>query len=66
MIPKVQNMRFLRLDWVVNKSPSQVAKNSCDKFLKIRLSIFRDWKVHSRVSRETVWVNSWLELPLAN
>ena len=32
MILKAQNMRFSRLDWVVNKLPSQVAKNSCDKY----------------------------------
>ena len=56
----VQNTRFLRLEWVANKSPSQAAKNPCDKFWKIWLSIFRDWKVHPRVShkesRETLWV----------
>ena len=68
--PKEQNSRFSWLDWVANKSPVQVAKKSCDKFWKICLSVFRDWKVHSQVSyegsRETVWVNSQLELPLAN
>ena len=30
----MQNMRFSRLEWVVNKSPMQVAKNPCDKILK--------------------------------
>ena len=36
----VQNTRFSRLDWVTNKLPSQVAKNPCDKFWKICLSVF--------------------------
>ena len=56
----VQNTCISRLEWVANKLPSQVAKNPCDKFWKICLSIFRDWKVHSQVShkrsRETFWV----------
>ena len=50
---KMQNMRFSRLEWVTNKSPSQVAKNPFDKFWKICLSVFCDWKVHSRGSHES-------------
>ena len=57
----VQNTWFSRLEWVANKSPVQVAKNPCDKFWKICLSTFRDWKVHPQVSREgsreSIWVN---------
>ena len=57
----VQNTRFSRLEWVANKSLMQVAKNSCEKFWKICLSVFCDWKFHSRVScngsRQAFWVN---------
>ena len=56
MTLKVQNTCFLRLEWVASKSPSQAAKNPCYKFWKICLSVFRDWKVHPRVSREPFWV----------
>ena len=52
------------------KLPMQVAKNPYETFWEICLTIFHDWKVHLRVShegnRETVWVNSRLELPLTN
>jgi len=57
----MQNTCFLRLDWVANESPKQVAKNLCDKFFRIYLSVFRDWKVYSRArhdwSCQTFWVN---------
>ena len=39
---KAQNTWFSWLDWVVNKSPKQVAKNSCDKILKNFPSVFGD------------------------
>ena len=48
----------------------QIAKNPYEKFWEIFLTVFRDWEVHSQLSREgnreTVWVNSRLELPLTN
>ena len=49
---KAQNTQFLRLKWVANKSPNQVAKNPWDKIWKICLSVFRNWKVHLQGSRE--------------
>ena len=48
----VQNTRFSWLEWVANKSLSQVAKNTWQKFEKIWLSVFHDWEVHSRESHE--------------
>ena len=53
---KAQDTCFSWLEWVANKSPIQVTKNPCDKIWKICLSVFCDWKVHSRVSSETFWV----------
>ena len=38
--------------FAIGMSREQVAKNPCDKIFKICLSVFRDWKVHSRVSRK--------------
>ena len=53
---KAQNTRFSRLKWVANKSLETLVT----KFGKICLTIFRDWKFHSRVScvgsREIFWV----------
>ena len=46
MTLNAQNTRFTRLELVTNKSPVQVTKNSCDKILKICLSVFREWKDH--------------------
>ena len=48
----VQNKRFSWLDWVVSKSPSQIAKILYENFWKICLSVFRNRKVHSWLSRE--------------
>ena len=62
MTLKVQNTRFSWLEWVVNKSLNQAAKNPCDKLWKNFLSIFRDWKVHSRVSREGCRETLWVKL----
>ena len=55
-------MRFSRLKWVAIKSPVQAAKTLKDKNLKIFLSVFRDWKVYSRESRELNRENLWLTL----
>ena len=59
-------------DW--NKSPQsrqlKPPKHTRPKIWKIFLSVFRDWKVYPRVSRElsreNLWVTSRLDLPLAN
>ena len=48
----MQNMRFSRLSQVAWKSPKQAARNLETKNLKIFLSVFRDWKVYLRKSRE--------------
>ena len=48
----MQNMRFSRLKLVANKSPGQAAKTLKDKIVKNFLSVFRDWKVYPRGSRE--------------
>ena len=48
----LQNTRFSRLKWVANKKPGQAAKTLKDKILKNFLSVFRDWKVYPRGSRE--------------
>ena len=48
----------------------QSPKHSGQKFLKIYLSVFRDWKFYPRgnrkVSCENLWVPSWLDLPPTN
>ena len=49
---ETQNTRFSRLKWVVNKSPGLVAKTLKDKIVKNFLSVFWDWKVYPRGSRE--------------
>ena len=46
------NTRFSRLKWVANKSPSLATKTLKDKIVKNFLSVFRDWKVYLRGSRE--------------
>ena len=50
-----------RVFFVIGMSREQVVKNPCDKFWKICLSVFCDWKFHSRVSRngsrQAFWVN---------
>ena len=49
---------------------AQSLEHSRQKFWKIYLSIFRDWKFYLResceVSRENLWVSSRLDLPPAN
>ena len=59
----MQNTRFLRLKWVANKSPSLAAKTLKDKIVKNFLSVFRNWKVYPRGSRELSREN--LCVPLA-
>ena len=50
---KTQNIHFLRLKWVANKSPGLATKTLKDKIMKKKfLSVFRDWKVYPRGSRE--------------
>ena len=48
----------------------QSPEHSRQKFWKIYLSVFRDWKFYPqesrKVSRENLWVPSRLDLPLAN
>ena len=46
------NTRFSRLKWVANKTPGQAAKTLKDKILKNFLSVFRNWRVYPRGSRE--------------
>ena len=60
----MQNTWFLRLNWLVSKSLKRVTKIPWTKFWKFCLSLFRNWKVHPRVSHETFCVSSRLELPL--
>ena len=48
----MQNTRFLRLKWVANKLPGLATKTLKDKIVKNFLSVFHDWKVYPRVSRE--------------
>ena len=59
----MQNTRFSRLKWVANKSPGLAAKTLKDKIVKNFLSVFRDWKVYLRGSRELSREN--LCVPLA-
>ena len=49
---KTQNTRFSRLKLVANKSPGQAAKTLKDKIVKNFLSVFHNWKVYLRGSRE--------------
>ena len=62
----VQNTRFLWLSQVASKLP----EHSRQKFWKIYLSVFRDWKFYPQgsreVSRENLWVPSQLDLPPTN
>ena len=60
---ETQNTRFSRLKWVANKSPGLAAKTLKDKIVKNFLSVFRDWKVYPRGSRELSHEN--LCVPLA-
>ena len=43
---------FSQLKWVANKSPGLSAKTLKDKIVKNFLSVFRNWKVYPRGSRE--------------
>ena len=49
---EMQNTRFSRLKQVAIKSPRQAAKTLKDKIVKIFLSVFCNWKVYPRGSRE--------------
>ena len=60
---EMQNTRFSRLKQVAIKSPGQAAKTLKDKIVKIFLSVFCDWKVYPRGSRELSREN--LFVPLA-
>ena len=60
---EMQNTRFSRLKQVAIKSPGQAAKTLKDKIVKIFLSVFCDWKVYLRGSRELSREN--LCVPLA-
>ena len=60
--------------FAIESSRMQVAKasrqNTQKNFEKFFLNVFRDWKFYLResckVSRENLWVPSWLEPPPAN
>ena len=66
----MQNTRFR--DWVKLRSSrqGQSPEHSRQKFWKIFLSVFRDWKFYPQesheVSRENLWVPSRLEPPPMN
>ena len=59
-------------DWVKLRAShqGQSPEHSKQKFEKIFLSVFRDWKFYlwesREVSRENLWAFSWLDLPTAN
>ena len=59
---KIQNTRFSRLKWVANKSPELAAKTLKDKIVKNFLSVFRNWKVYPRESRELSHENLYVTL----
>ena len=61
----VQNTQFSRLNWPTSKSPKWVAKILWTKFWKFFLSLFHDWQIHLRESRETFCGSSRLEFPFA-
>ena len=56
------NTHFSLLKWVAIKSPGQAAKTLKGKILKNFLSIFRNWKVYPRESRELSCENLWVTL----
>ena len=58
----MQNTHFSRLKWVANKSPGLAAKTLKDKIMKKFLSVFRDWKVYPRGSRELSRENLYVPL----
>ena len=62
----MQNTRFSQLSQVESTSP----KHSRQKFWKIFLSVFHDWKFYPweshEVSHENLWAFSRLDLPPAN
>ena len=62
----MQNTRFSQLSQVASTSP----KHSRQKFWKIFLSVFHDWKFYPweshEVSHENLWAFSRLDLPPAN
>ena len=58
------NTRFSRLKWVANKLPGQAAKTHKDKILKNFLSVFHDWKIYPRESRELRRENLWVTLAI--
>ena len=60
---ETQNMRFSQLKQVANKSLGQAAKTLKVKIVKKFLSVFCDWKVYPRGSRELSCEN--LCVPLA-
>ena len=67
---EAQNMRFSRLNWVVNKSPGQVAKHLRDKIFE-KLSkcfLWLEGPPASKLRRdhENFCITSWLELRFAN
>ena len=54
----LQNTRFSRLNWLVSESPKSLEP----RFWKISLSFFCNWDLHSPVSRERLWMNSYLTM----
>ena len=55
--PQYAKHAIFATEWVATKSPVQAAKTLKDKRLKIFLSVFRDWKVYPRESRELSLAN---------
>ena len=58
----MQNMRFSLLKWVANKLPELAAKTLKDKIVKNFLSVFCNWKVYPRESRELSRENLYVTL----
>ena len=58
----MQNTRFLQLKWVTNKSLGLAAKTLKDKIVKNFLSVFCNWKVYPRESRELSRENLYVTL----
>ena len=59
----MQNTRFSQLSQVAYKSPGPAAKTLERKLLKNFLSVFCDWKFHSRENCK--WSRENLYVPLA-
>ena len=59
---ETQNTHFSWLKWVANKSPGLAAKTFKDKIVKNFLSVFCNWKIYLRGSRELSHGNLYISL----